>query len=240
MRRKGVAVILGTIVFISVLFSAIIPMKLVMQQADNIKIQEIDDTERFDKEGDMEDLTVLFYPKNETSDQMYVRVKNTGDIGVHIVRLWIKDTKYDLDDELELGEEITLGPYTVGLVENTTYPAKMISERGQIFSADMISLTYSDGQWYTPTLGINVYISNDKGKYYVRVWNSTWSDTWQSSGIDHDDIQVYFEVDKPGYYDVEVRKNNSNGDHIIGSPTLVDINWPLSPPIVFVYTSGLD
>jgi hypothetical protein len=240
MKRKGVAVILGTIVFISILFSAIIPMKLVMQQADNVKIQDIEDTERVDKEGDMEDFTVLFYPQNDTSNQMYVRVKNTGDIEVHITRLWIKNKKHIVDEELELGEETTIGPYTVDLEDNTTYPVKIITERGQIFPADMISLTFSDGQWYSPTLGINVYIVNDQGKYYVKVWNSTWSDTWQSSGIDHDDIQVYFEIDKVGYYDVEVRKNNSNGDHIIGSPTLVDINWPLSPPIVFVYTSGLD
>jgi hypothetical protein len=240
MRRKGVATILGTIIFISVLFSAIIPMQLVMQQADIIKLQDLEAAERVDKDGDMEDLTVLFYPKNQTSSEIYVRVKNSGDIGIQMERLWIKDTKYTVDGELGLSEETTLGPYTVNLVENTTYPVKIISERGQIFSADMISLTYSDGQWYTPTLGINVYIANDAGKYYIRVWNSTWSDTWQSSGIDHDDIQVYFEVDEPGYYNVEVRKNDLNGPHIIGSPTMVDVNWPLSPPIIFVYTSGLD
>jgi hypothetical protein len=211
-----------------------------MQQADNIKIQEIKSTERFDKEGDMEDLTVLFYPVNKTSDQMYVRVKNSGDIRVHMVRVWIKNTKYNVDETLGLGEETTLGPYTVDLMENTTYPVKIISGRGRIFSADMISLTYSDGQWYTPILGINVYIANDQGKYFVRVWNSTWSDTWESSGIDHDDIQVFFMIDEPGYYNVEVRKTDSNGPHIIGSPTLVGINWPLSPPIIYVYTNGLD
>jgi hypothetical protein len=169
MRRKGVATILGT--------------------TNIIKLQHLEAAERVDKDGDMEDLTVLFYPKNQTSSEIYVRVKNSGDIGIQMERLWIKDTKYTVDGELGLSEETTLGPYTVNLVENTTYPVKIISERGQIFSADMISLTYSDGQWYTPTLGINVYIANDAGKYYIRVWNSTWSDTWQSSGIDHDDIR---------------------------------------------------
>jgi archaellum component FlaF (FlaF/FlaG flagellin family) len=222
MKKRGVATILGTLIFISVLFSAIIPLQLVMQQADKAKLQEIEAAEQVDEDGNMEDLTVLYYPKNQSSNQIYVRVKNSGDIGLHMERLWIKDTKYALDKQLDLNNETTLGPYTIDLEENTTYAVKIITERGQIFSADMISLTYSDGTWYTPTLGINVYIANDQGKYYVRVWNSTWSDLWQSAGIDHDDIQVYFEVDTPGYYNVEARKNNSNGDHIIGSPTTVD------------------
>ena len=39
--RNGVSTILGTIIFIGVLFSAIIPMQLVMKQADNIALQKI-------------------------------------------------------------------------------------------------------------------------------------------------------------------------------------------------------
>jgi hypothetical protein len=35
----------------------------------------------------------------------------------------------------------------VTLIEGVTYPVQAVTERGNIFNADMISLVYSDGQW---------------------------------------------------------------------------------------------
>ena len=39
--KKGVSTILGTLIFMGIIFSAYIPMTLVMKQADNIYEQEI-------------------------------------------------------------------------------------------------------------------------------------------------------------------------------------------------------
>ncbi|MBN2335295.1 hypothetical protein JXL21_07010 [Candidatus Bathyarchaeota archaeon] len=224
--------------FIGIMFSAVIPMQLVMQQADNFKIQRLKELEKTDNERYNEQLTVTYYPLTQTSDQINVKLSNKGSISTYIKRIWIRDTYYLVDELLEPGQVEILGPYTVTLEEGATYPVKAVTERGSIFSAAMISLIYTDGQWYTPSLGINVYIANDKGKYYIKVNNSTWSSVYQTQGMDHGDLTKYFEIDSPGVYTVTCRKNNENGQNLPGTPVNVDITWPAGPPIIYVYTSG--
>jgi archaellum component FlaF (FlaF/FlaG flagellin family) len=230
--------VLGTLIFIGILFSAVIPMQLVMQQADTIKLQRIEEMKRYDSECQTEEISVSAYPVSLTSDQMNVRVSNKGSILVKIVRVWIQDTYYTVDEFLSLGETKVLGPFTVTLVEDASYPVTVTTERGRIFAADHISLVYSDGQWYTPSLGIQVYISNEKGKYYIKVNNATWSTYYETQGMDQGDLMKYFEVDSPGVYTVTCRKNNSNGPLLPGTPVNVEITWPSGPPIIYVYTSG--
>jgi len=230
--------ILGTLIFIGILFSAVVPMQLVMQQADTIKLQRIEEIKRFDNECQTEGISVVAYPVSLTSNQMNVRISNKGSILVKIVRVWIQDAYYTVDEFLNLGETKVLGPFTVTLVEGASYPVTVTTERGRIFAADMISLIYSNGQWYTPSLGINVYIANEKGKYYIKVNNATWSAIYQTQGMDQGDLMKYFEVDSPGVYTVTCRKNGSTGPLLPGTPVNVEITWPSGPPIIYVYTSG--
>lgn len=230
--------ILGTLIFIGIMFSAVVPMQLVMQQADNMKLKTIEELTRYDTNCQIEKISVTAYPVTLTSNQMNVRASNKGSISVKIVRVWIQDTYYTVNEVLDIGETKVLGPYTVSLVEGASYPVKAVTERGRVFAADMISLVYSDGQWYTPSLGINVYIANEKGKYYIKVNNATWSDFYQTQGMDHGDVMKYFEVDSPGVYTVTCRKNNSNGPLLPGTPVNVELLWPAGPPIIYVYTSG--
>ena len=44
-KRKGVSTILGTLIFIGILFTSVIPMLLVMKQADTIYTKKIHDLE---------------------------------------------------------------------------------------------------------------------------------------------------------------------------------------------------
>jgi archaellum component FlaF (FlaF/FlaG flagellin family) len=236
--NRGMSTILGTLIFVGIMFSAIVPMQVVMQQADNYKLQKINEMEKKDSERYGEDITLTYYPQSQTSDQICVKISNEGVLSTRIVRVWIRDTFYVVDEIVESGESKTFGPYTVTLVEGVTYPVQGVTERGNIFSADMISLVYSDGQWYTPSLGINVYISNEKGKYYILVNNATWSDFYETLGMDHGDLSKYFEVDSSGVYTVTCRKNNENGPLLPGTPVNIEIDWPSGPPILYVYTSG--
>lgn len=230
--------ILGTLIFIGILFSAVVPMQLVMQQADNIKLQKIEEIKRYDNDRQTEEINVVAYPLTLTSNQMNVRVSNKGSILAKIVRVWIQDTYYTVDEYINIGETKVLGPFTVTLVDGASYPVKAVTERGRVFAADMISLLYSNGQWYTPSLGINVYIANEKGKYYIKVNNATWSVVYLTQGMDQGDLLKYFEVDSPGVYTVTCRKNSSNGPLLPGTPVNVEILWPAGPPIIYVYTSG--
>lgn len=230
--------ILGTIIFIGILFSAVVPMQLVMQQADNIKLQRIEEIKRFDNDSQAEKISVMVFPVSLTSNQLNIKLSNKGSIAVKIVRVWIQDTSYTVDQSLNPSEAKTLGPFTVNLVEGASYPVKAVTGRGRVFAADHISLIYSNGQWFTPSLGIQVYIANEKGKYYIKVNNATWSTYYQTQGMDHGDLMKYFEVDSPGVYTVTCRKNNENGPLLPGTPVNVEIAWPSGPPIIYVYTSG--
>jgi archaellum component FlaF (FlaF/FlaG flagellin family) len=230
--------ILGTLIFIGIMFSAIVPMQVVMQQADNLKLQKINEMEKKDNERYGEDITLTYYPQSQTSDQICVKIRNEGSYSTRVVRVWIRDMFSVVDENIESGETKTIGPYTVTLIEDATYPVQAVTDRGNIFSADMISLVYTDGQWYTPSLGINVYISNEKGKYYILVNNATWSDFYETLGMDQGDLSKYFEVDSPGVYTVTCRKNNENGLLLPGTPVNIEIDWPNGPPILYVYTSG--
>jgi archaellum component FlaF (FlaF/FlaG flagellin family) len=232
------ATILGVILFVSILYSSIVPMFLTFQQAENYKKRGIEERDRLDQVRENEELDIFAYPVNTTSNQLRIRIGNTGHSIVEIKRIWIQDTLYNVTDTVNIGETEVFGPYTVDLVENASYPVKAVTGNGNVFSADMISLVYTDGQWYTPSLGINVYISNEKGKYYILVNNATWSDYYQTLGMDFGDLIQYFEVVTSGIYTVTCRRNDVNGTLLPGTPVNVEIQWPDGPPIIYVYTSG--
>lgn len=240
-ERKGMTTILGTLLFIGIIFTSLIPMQLVMLQTDTLESQILQEQGLEDNEKEQEKLSLVSYPTSTTSNLLKVRVENRGNIAVQLERLWIKSNSTSLNESLQIGETKTLGPFTVALEENTSYPVKVITERGNVFGSDAGNMIYSSqGIWYTPSLGVNVYIANEKGKYYIKVSNSTWYEEYETLGTDFGDLVVLFDVDTLGNYHVVCKKNSDNGPHLPGTPTDVTISWPNGSPIVYVYTSGLD
>ena len=240
-KRRGMTTIIATLLFVSMVFTALIPLQMSMLQTDTYESQKIRELETTDIEKEEEDLTVVSYPTTTTSSQLKVRVENAGILDVKIVKVWIKDEPYVVNDTIPYGEASVLGPFTVDLVANSSYPVKVITERGNLFGSNAGNMIYSSsGVWFTPSLGINVYIANDKGKYYVEVSNSTWSDEYITQGQDFGDVIAFFEVDTIDTYHVICKKNSDSGPNLVGTPVDVTITWPNGSPIVFVFTSGLD
>jgi hypothetical protein len=212
-----------------------------MLQTDTIEAQIIQEIDLAEKEKDQETLSIVGYPTTTTSDQLKIRVQNTGNIGVTLTKVWIQDIPYIVDEAVNAGEVKVLGPFTVTLVLGESYPVKVITERGNVFGSDAGNMIYtSQGIWFTPSLGVNVYIANEKGKYYIKVSNSTWADEYLTLGQDFGDVIVLFDVDTLGSYNVICKKNSASGPDLPGTPTDVTITWPNGTPIVYVYTSGLD
>ena len=56
-KKKGVSTILGTLIFIGILFTSVIPMMLVMKQADTIFTKKVHEMEAIDDEKAREKLT---------------------------------------------------------------------------------------------------------------------------------------------------------------------------------------
>ena len=167
-------------------------------------------------------------------------MENKGAIQVYVKNIWIDDEQESIETGLIPGEEVVFGPFTVDLIENNSYPVQVFTERGRLFSSDAGNLFFIDGTWVIQGFGISIQIANNLGKYYICVSNSTWSSTYQTQGQDHDDLLVFFEVQTIGYYQVICKKNNLNGPDLPGTPMIVEIKYPGGPPVVCVYTSGLD
>jgi len=243
-RRRGVSTILGTIIFIGILFTSVIPMMLVMKQADTIYTQRVHEMESRDDERDNEILDANAYPVNDTSNELRVQIQNNGVVSAKIIRIWINDVNYTEETIIKSGDTGTLGPYTVDLVANSSYCIKAVTERGNCFASTSGTLYFSDGYWFTPSIGINVMVLNWLGKYQIRVYNDTWqsADPYQTQGIDFGDIQwTEIGMTDPGNYWVEVKKKVSGSYQIVpGTPVPVVLQWPGGPPVINVIVDARD
>ena len=238
---KGVSTILLLVIFVGVLFTSLVPLKLVMQQADNIAEQKKREIESFDVESSKEDLLVTVYPNPSNNSELMAHVRNRGDVIVKIVRIWVNDDFTPQSETIAAKDMEVLGPIPVALQSETYYLLEATTERGNVFRSYTGSIYYSYGTWYVDALSIAVTILNDQGQYRIWVKNSTQHEVgyWDSGGIVHDDIVQSFEVENAGEYTVIMKKKVS-GEYmeLSASPATVQITWPVGPPIVHVFGDG--
>lgn len=235
--RRGVSTILGTLIFIGILFTSVIPMFLVMKQADTLYEQRKLEMERFDEERSREEIDVYAYPTGgETSDNLTVKVNNRCELIVKVVRIWINDTLMPIDSVVQPMSELELGSYDVQPREDSTYDIKVTTERGRIFECGSGTLSFEDGHWIVENLMINVLISSPGiiFKIYVTLPDgSPHPDSpamvWKIGGSAFQS----FDVTSPGAgtYNVQVKR----GSKVIHDEN-VTISWPSGPPVVWVYS----
>jgi len=239
--RRGASTILGVLIFIGILFTAVIPMQLVMNQADMYYDRKIKGMEAFDEERITENIRVVVYPNSSNSSELNIQIENRGNVPVKIVRAWFNDIYHEDDTMIESMEKTDIGPFPVSPENGTYYKIFVTTERGNTFRSITGSIYYADDTWYTPSLSITVYILNDQGQYKIWLKNSTLQEVgyWDSGGVIHDDILQTFEVEESGFYTVVMKKKHS-GEYreLVASPTTVEISWPDGPPLVYVYGDG--
>jgi hypothetical protein len=220
--------------------TVILPSQIYIREVETFYERQVKETAEEDIVRSKEDLDVLAYPVDENSTFIRLEIENKGEVSSSIILLWIKNEHVELDVDLSVGESVTLGPYNVSVETNSSYHIKVITARGNTFSSLTGTLFYGDGIWYTPSLGISVYIANDKGKYHILVYNGTWSDEYWTLGQDQGDLIWYSEVNTGGSYTVVCQKMSGGWTNLPGTPMNVEIQWPEGTPIVYVYTSGLE
>lgn len=247
-KRKGMASILGTLIFIGILFSAIIPMTIMMKQADLFYAQEVHDTETLDAEKNDETVFVTSYPSE--NDQITVKVYNKGNIPIIIRRVWINDDHYEENTPISSTDTGTFGPYTVDLGE-TNFDINIITSRGNVFYSASGTLTYSDGTWISPSLGVCVNIVNLVGRYKIHVecltpeveYPGTEYDPWyNSTGIDFGDVIHTFLLpeDYGAQYKITItEKVGGNWVDLPDTPVTIIMDWPYGSPLKYVFANGL-
>jgi len=235
-RRRGVASLFGTLIFIGILFTAVIPMYLVMNQADVIFEQEKHSVAQLDDEKDREDLYFYVYP--DLSDDLMVVVENKCAMSVKVVRVWINEEIQVESTLLATMETVELGPYDVSLVVGSTYDVRVTTERGNVFESGSGELEYGESGWVVESKLINVMVSASGIVFKIYLYK--WED---SSWVEKDWAQVW-KIGGSAFKPFEVTEYG-NGEYRVvvkrGSATIHDeedlmMEWPNGPSTLWVYS----
>lgn len=240
-KKRGVSTVLGTLIFIGILFTSVIPMLLVMKQADTIYAQKVHEREKLDEEVASEEIEVYAYPVTEDGDDIKVTIKNQGVVPVKIVRVWINDDYNSTSTSISPFDNAIFGPYNVTPVDGASYEIKVATEGGNGFASINGKLYYGEGGWLEPELGICVTISVFLfGRYRIKVTNTTWDSGWWESGWTLGDVIHTFNVSKTGTYQVFAERRSWSGGYtpLAGTPVLTTITYPNGPPVVSVNIKG--
>jgi hypothetical protein len=238
-KRKGVSTILGTLIFIGILFTSVIPMMLVMNQADTLYEQKKLEIGRFDEERAREQADVYVYPTDgSTSQYLTIKVTDRCELAMRIVRIWINDTIYPADFLVLSMESKDLGSYNVDPKNGSEYDIEVTSERGNVYENGGGTMSYIDDHWVVENLLINVLISESGVVFKIYLYIKE-GESWTQ--IDY--VQVWkiggsafkcFDVTgrgSPHDYKVTVKRGSS----IIHEEEVL-MNWPAGPPVIWVYS----
>ena len=240
-KQRGVSTILGTIIFIGIMFTSIIPMMLVMKQADTVYTRKILEVERLDDERGRENIEVYAFPIGETSSNLNVTVKNRCELVVTIVRIWINESYYEVNSNIPTMNTKVIGSYDMSPSNGSEYYIKAVSERGNVYECESGIIYYGDTGWEYEYLGINILIESQKKikkfRVVIELSNSTviYDETNIKPPKSGSVLKTY---DVTGYgpveYHVEIYKAKKK-DWILLSEKDVEITWPSGPPVVWVY-----
>jgi len=233
--RRGTSTVMGTLIFVGIMFTAVIPMFLVMNQADTIHEIRKHELEILDQEREGESLYVYVFPAGESSEILTLRVVNRGNFVVKIVKIWINDIPFSEEDlivePMGTDEKILTGYFTPVL--NEYYFIKVITDRGNIFSSDSGSIQYLGGNtWEGGLFMINVVIScTDSGWFDIVISKGEFTITDEIQKPSPRPAFEFYDVDVKGVYHVTITKRHLN---IIYDDS-VEIKWPLGPPVAWVF-----
>jgi len=225
------------------MFSAVIPMFLVMKQADTIYEMRKHERGILDQERMVEEVYVYVFPEYEDSTTLILQVQNRGNLVVNVVQVWINDDHHILEDfvlQPMSWDQMVLDNSIAGFtpVSGSWYFIKITTDRGNVFSSDSGSLHYdSYGKWKEGMFAINFLIS-----YPASGWYEVDIKYNDAEGASLPDTPLYihksssgpafdfFKITNIGTYYVEITKN-SEPIH----DECVTIDWPGGPPIVWVF-----
>jgi len=152
--KSGISTVLGTLIFIGILFTCAIPFYLRINQANTYYTQVVDEMRRFDEKRGMEKIEVYAYPLGPTSDELKVYIKNRCALPVTIVAVWVNDVKEILTDATLPSSEDQTYPITGSFIVTRPAPGgtknfyiEVLTNRGNRFASLTNPLINSGGTW---------------------------------------------------------------------------------------------
>ena len=243
-KKRGIATIIGAMVFIGILLTAVVPMFLVIQQADNYRERQLHKMDILDEEKEFELVEVYPIP-SLTEDTINVTLINLSELPVEIVRLRINSTISNLTTAISTLSSEEIGPYPLIPVDGSNYDIRITTARGNVFASEIGVLFYAGGQWLSETLGFRLIFPSRPGKNQRE---NDWLNELMITIRDGDDIiytnttmywaisasENFFELQSADYYNVTVYIKHK------GTPQywvkIYDaqhhLMWPEGPPII--------
>jgi len=224
---------MGTLIFVGIMFTAVIPMFLVMRQVDTLHEMRTFELESFDDKREGEDIHVYVFKKTASTESLTLRVENWGDFSVNIDRIWINDTYHLLNDfKVQPMNQLDGDLTDFTPVPNTRYFIKVATDRGNLFFTESGSLyCNSVGEWETDLFTIYFTISKNQppGWYDVVVRQGSATGLLECPPFSikktrHVLANDFCDVLEPRTYHVKIMK----GSELIYND-VVTIHWPDGP-----------
>ena len=216
--RRGTATILGTLIFIGIMFTAVIPMLLVMRQADTLHEMRKHELEIIDEEKEREYLRVRISPVQGLPPSMTLKVENKGDLVTKVIRIWINEEDEDRNYLLNTNEAHieTLFVST----EPDSYSVIVVTEKGNLFVSDNALSYEGDGVWVqVDVYAIYVRIASEGVIFHIEVTGPGVDEAAIVQKIGGTAFKAFI-VPGPGTYYIKIK---SGGKTIYdGSVTILD------------------
>jgi hypothetical protein len=241
-KKKGFSTILGTLIFIGILFSAIIPMQLVMQQADIVLKQELNEIESIDEERDSEDCEVYAYPTSTISSSLNVSVRNRCELDINIIRVWINETYYPVNVVVPVGCLINIGSFELEPISGSSYFIEVVTSKGNVYDCESGIIYFGEAGWEYEYLAINTLITSQKGVKKFKIIITLISNStiiYEDTNIKNPKsgtVLISYDVTPygPTSFQVDLYKAKKKDWTLFHTET-VTIVWPSGPAVVWVY-----
>jgi len=189
--RSGISTILGTLIFVGILFTSAIPLFMYVNQVNSYYNKTVTELNRFDQQRGEEDLEVYAYPvfPNDTAT-LNIFIRNRCTLTITIMRAWVNDTTPiptgGLPLQLSGMSDVTIEGIQIPSVGD--FDVWLVTTRGNVFASLTNTLQINGTSWSggNPPYSINIVIDKKTGfrSYNVtaRLGSRTYSTTGSSTG----------------------------------------------------------
>jgi len=198
--RRGTSTILGTIIFVGIIFSAFIPMMLVIKQADTLHEMRKHELGILEQERGDEALYVYVQTVKEPP-KLIIKVQNKGALSVNIVRLWINDDSFPIDYNVQPMSSIeTIYSYTLQVPEDDdSYYIVVTTDRGNSIAFDTYLNWDFDLGWGSDIKLVNILINSLPGNIFkIKVIGPELTEPFT---VDNETLSLKYE---PKFFDVPI------------------------------------
>ena len=231
------------------MFTAVIPMMLVMRQADIFYESKMLELRRQDEEREREAIEFYAYPSSVSDPGwLNVTVNNVFELEVKLTRLWINNDIVPVNVSVDSMRSVDVGSFEIDAQDGSAYKAMIVTERGNKYVSETGTLHFNNGEWESETLGFNLIFPSRPGRgNRQNSWLNELRITIEEGGdLIYNNVTMHWaisasekflEVGSPGDYRIIVYiwckpPPYERWDNVFDNT--ISIDWPEGPAVVNV------